>query len=49
MVSRSRVRQNSDASVEQRRLLSAMKVELNRDQRIECWPHEELSVTKVVT
>ena len=26
-----RVRQNSDASVEQRRLLSAMKVELNRD------------------
>ena len=44
-----RVRQNSDASVEQRRLLSAMKVELNRDQRIECWPREELSVTKVVT
>ena len=44
-----RVRQNSDASAEQRRLLSAMKVELNRDQRIECWPREELSVTKVVT
>ena len=44
-----RVRQNSDASAEQRRLLSAMKVELNRDQHIECWPREELSVTKVVT
>ena len=44
-----RVRQNSDASAEQRRLLSAMKVELIRDQRIECWPREELSVTKVVT
>ena len=44
-----RVRQNSDANAEQRRLLSAMKVELNRDQRIECWPREELSVTKVVT
>ncbi len=44
-----RVRQNSDASVEQRRLLSALKVELNRHQRIECWPREELSVTKVVT
>ncbi len=45
---RGRVRQNTEPNAEQRRLLSAMQVKLERNQQLGRWP-EGVKVTEVVT